>query len=291
VSGSVLLRSVSKEALLKRLDELHELVPLEKFLVMKLGQYADDEGCAAVKIEILAGHMNVSERTVQNKLRSLEANGVICKTGDFRVVGKRAPRRLPVYELLPGEVFKTSPSPALRKGRESAARAVLSGANSSGEAPSPEGPSPEPGFTRMGEAACTPHNERRGPNESANALSGAREGEAEFGSLFAAWSQDAPTAVARPRDRAAWQVAIEVVAPAKLLAAGIRYLAHCRANGERPYSLSAWLRDERFEPWLRPARQLSMPFDREEHAREAAQRIARLKESQGLGTGVQTDRE
>ena len=49
-----------------------DLDPTSKFLLHRLALYADAEGCAWASVPTLAAECNVSERTVQYKMRAME---------------------------------------------------------------------------------------------------------------------------------------------------------------------------------------------------------------------------
>ena len=64
-----------------------------KFLLMRLGAYADADGVAWAYVERLAKEMQTTDRTVQRCLRALEVAKLIERTGGFHH------RNVPYYRL------------------------------------------------------------------------------------------------------------------------------------------------------------------------------------------------
>lgn len=89
-----------KERLLDWVNGQRQLAPTAKFLLYKLAQFADGECCAWATIQVLADAVNISERSVQYKLREFERDGLISKSGRMHRM-RNSTRSVPIYQLAP----------------------------------------------------------------------------------------------------------------------------------------------------------------------------------------------
>lgn len=243
-------RTKPKEALLKWVDAQLHLDVVSKALLHRLALYADAEGRVWAKVPLLASHLNVSERTIQLRLRALEAEGTIATTGDCHVEAGRAPRRVPIYQIAPDEAFETRPSLAALKGRARAA----TGENSSGEESAPQGATGEnsapvgpasgeesaPVFHPNGCSSLHPYNEHRGTEVDAVASTKGDDLEELVDRLIGIWCKNRPAAaradVVRARVREGLQDAIYADGPYERIEAAV--LALLAATDRKP---TVWL--------------------------------------------------
>jgi hypothetical protein len=89
-----------KVDLLKWVEDQLQLDPVSKYILEKLARFADAEGCSWAKIDTLAQTTNCSVRTVQIRLRKLEEDGLIERTGRTHRL-KHSTRSVPIYQLAP----------------------------------------------------------------------------------------------------------------------------------------------------------------------------------------------
>lgn len=246
MSGVSMAGSGVKERLLAWVDSRGELDPVSKFLLYKLAQFADAECCGWAKVKTLAVSVNVSERTVQTRLRDLETAGLIEKTGKEHMTEGKYPRPVPIYRLAPGVAGLDE-----RKiwGAKSAPETDLGCKNS-----------------QFGVQLAAPVYEPKEPTEESDDSSG-RERAGE-GSGFGGQGGDLATVFAQieaayPRiglgfsdQRAAWACLIALaqdgVAVGDLPAAAARYAADpiLRKRDYGPVSLQRWLGEGRYRGWL-----------------------------------------
>jgi len=235
-----------KERLLAWVDDRGELDPVSKFILYKLAQFADAECCGWAKVKTLAVSVNVSERTVQTRLRDLEGAGLIERTGKEHMTEGRYPRPVPIYRLAPGV-----------KGLD---ERKIWGANSAPEA--------DLGCknSRFGVQLAAPVYEPKEPTEESDDSSerardrdargqgGPGQGlEAVFAAIEAAYPQKGLGFTVQEQ---AWAALIRLfetgVDVAALPAAAARYAADpiLKKRDFGPVGLQRWLGEGRYRGWL-----------------------------------------
>lgn len=244
-----------KERLLAWVDDRGELDPVSKFILYKLAQFADAECCGWAKVKTLAVSVNVSERTVQTRLRDLENAGLIERTGKEHMTEGRYPRPVPIYRLAPGV-----------KGLDDR---PIWGANSA--------PETDLGCkdSRFGVQLAAPVYEPKEPTEESDDSSerardrdatgqgGPGRGlEAVFAAIEAAYPQKGLGFTVQEQ---AWAALIRLfetgVDVAALPAAAARYAADpiLKKRDFGPVGLQRWLGEGRYRGWLEPAPQAAEP--------------------------------
>lgn len=223
----------SKENLLEWVERQRELDTTSKYILEKLARFADAECCGWAKIDTLAALVNVSERTIQYRLRLLESLGLIRRSGRVHRL-KNSTREVPIYQLAPDIEGLGAP--------------VGMGAN-----PAPidgDGCKSDGG---MGAAVCTRIG-TEGTEVRADALTVCeRARSAGFDEALAVYPQTGLAVTDFPRARQAWLSVTAEVAPDVLLAAIADYVARDRALAKGDYGAPAfekWLLSERWRAWL-----------------------------------------
>ena len=229
------MSGISKEELLKWVDDQHQLDMGVKFVLAKLAAYADADGVTWSPVAVLAKHINRTERTVQNYLDVLKKQGLIKPTGDTHRL-KDSTRSVPLYQLAADHIAE------LARG-------------SMGEKLSPIDGVWVKKSDGMGEANFTPYEPKEPTlsNDSETCVRAQADDQVSdaFEVAFAAWAEVAPARVARALDWAAWVLVCERVNPADLGRAAKRYLAEgLKADGGRCKALHRWLGQGWFEGWL-----------------------------------------
>ncbi len=217
----------------KWVESQRQLDSVSKYILEKLAVFADPEGCAWAKVDTLALKCNVSDRTVQTRLRKLEAEGLIVNTGRTHRL-RNSTRSVPIYQLAPNEEG-------------------FGIAEGMGENPAPidsHGCKSEGG---MGEAVFTPKEAIRTEGESYDSPMRERARErAAFGDLEAAYPRDGLKVTDR---EAAW---LELCALAdqgveiEQLAACARAMAVDPVIKRRDYgppSMQAWMSRGQYRGW------------------------------------------
>lgn len=210
-----------------------------KELLRLLASFADARGEAWAAIGTLGEEMQLADRRVQYLLRALEAGGFIVRTGRFHH------RNVPFYQLAldrPGELAairaarraaRRTPKPELANG---AKECTVDGANGAVDC------------TPNGALQCTRYS--RDKNSSSDELE-TRARDPHFLALSAAWTDHSPSRVNPQLCDREWPIAAAKVDPARLAAAGLRYLAEAPdAKRLGATSLHRWLAERMFEPWL-----------------------------------------
>lgn len=222
-----------KVDLLRWVAGQRQLDSVSKYILEKLAGFADAECCAWAKVETLAEAVNVSDRTIQTRLRKLEADGLIERTERTHRL-KGSTRSVPIYQLAPEE-------------------AGLGLKVSMGENPAPIGSHGCKSDGGMGEAVFTPKEPTGTEGESYDSPMRERARErAAFGDLEAAY----PRGGLKVTDReAAWQelcILADQGVEIEQLAACARAMAVDPVIKRRDYgppSMQAWLSRGQYRGW------------------------------------------
>jgi hypothetical protein len=233
-------RVAPKDQLLDWVDAQVDIDTVSKFILMKLAQYADAHGRAWSKIKTLAAHCNVSDRTVQGRLRSLAATGLIRATGDHHSCDDEGHQRVPFYEIAPGREFRVRESAAARRASKRQAANSAPGANLA--------PLNGANFTPPVQLPAPPREPRgtySSEDESARATLEA------FDRVFAKWTERGPGSTSYAAAQREWLELAEGWGVARLEAAAMAYLRWSSdARGREPKALQYWLRDLDFKATL-----------------------------------------
>lgn len=223
-----------KNKLLDWVDDQLQLDPTSKFILLKLALFADAENVGWAMVSVLAKGCNVSERTVQNKLKMLKEEGYIEPTGGFHTTSGKYPREVPLYRLAPRDP---------RFGE-----AGFSGAEFA----------PEPALGCKSDALrvqlVAPHKEPIEPTSGAIAPSErVREREAQFIELEAAIPKEMLGSTVRAKAWRVWnRLAADGVDLAKVIEAGRRMDADPKIR-KRDFTLPGlerWLDEGRYRAWM-----------------------------------------
>ena len=225
---------------MKWVDDQVQLDMGVKFVLAKLASYADGEGVSWSPIAILAKHINRTERTVQNYLAQLKADGLIADTGEVHRL-KDSTRSVPKYQLAPELLAADSEALAASKADASMGEkfSPIDGVwvkKSRGMG--------ETDFTRIDLKDLTLSDES-GAGARAQAVS------QHFEVVAVLWIAAAPARFAREPAWTAWMAACEHHDPADLVRAARRYLVEgVKVDGGRVKALARWLSDGWFEGFL-----------------------------------------
>jgi hypothetical protein len=227
-----------KDELLAWVNGQFQLDVTSKFILYRLAQFADADCCAWSEVATLAKAVNVSERTIQYRLRDMEAEGLLEDTGRKHTLEfSKNGRKVPIYQVAPGIVgLDRSARPAESMGAKSAPI--------DGDGCKIDGV--------MGASCCTPIEPIR--TEGAYApTAGAREIDPEgFGEAFEAYPIDGLKRTNVPEARAAWVVVAAEAGVAELVAAVKAFRADpALAKGDfGAPGLHRWLGEERWRAYV-----------------------------------------
>lgn len=244
---------MSKNKLLDWVDEQAQLDTVSKYILDKLARYADADCCAWAKVATLAGYVNKSERTVQQRLRLMQEQGLLKDTGrTHRLEGST--RSVPVYQMAPDVegLGKRSKGPD-SMGAKSAPIAAHGCRNDGGMG--------EAVFTRIEPRNLEQSNDcsERGREREDSGSEGQGEGldVAALERLFAQVEAAYPRLGLGFSDRSmAWRAFLDLagqgVDVAQLPGAAARYAADpvLRKRDFGPVSLQRWLSEGRYRAWM-----------------------------------------
>lgn len=211
-----------------------------KQTLVHLASYVDVTGVGWAAVPVLALEMDVSERSVQRGLRTLEAGGLIAKTGASH---KYMGRLIPFYAL------------ALDTGHANTSRRMRAEAAARGDRVSPQGRAPGDRVSPGDVAFVTPPGDTgvtqigKGITQGFKPSASVRASEA----AGKAWAAKAPERVAPKRVEASWLAAVERSRESddRLLSAVRACVARDPDFGrDRAMNLDRWLDEDRFMAWL-----------------------------------------
>jgi hypothetical protein len=219
-----------KDQLLAWATDQQQLDVASKFVLYRLAQFADGECCAWAKVDTLAFAVNVSARTIQYRLRDLEAAGLIRRTERVhRLEGST--RTVPIYQVAP-----EAEGLGLRQSMGAKSAPI-----------DPHGCRIEGG---MGAKGLHPHKELTGTEDpSGEGSMRAGEREALFGRLEAAFAKRGLGFTHRER---AWGVFGELLDEGldaeRLILAAAAYAADPSVK-RKDLGLDHWLADRKYRGW------------------------------------------
>ena len=222
-----------------------------KQTLVHLASYVDVTGVGWAAVPVLALEMDVSERSVQRGLRTLEAGGLIAKTGASH---KYMGRLIPFYAL------------ALDTGHANTSRRMRAEAAARGDRVSPQGRAPGDTVSPQD----VPPGDRVSPGDVAFVTPPGDTGVTQIGKGITqglkpsasvraseaagkAWAAKAPERVAPKRVEASWLAAVERSRESddRLLSAVRACVARDPDFGrDRAMNLDRWLDEDRFMAWL-----------------------------------------
>lgn len=226
------------------------VTPTMNHILLVLANYANEDMQCWVSVRRLRAVTNLSERGVQVQIGALERVGLLKREARQRPGGSATTNLI----TLTFSAFDQGANPPAPDAGAPAPRAPPPPHQVRGD-PAPRAPLtsfdplPEP----LG--ADAPKTCAREPISIDGSVGAAEplapDAVVAFEALFVAWRDKRPGRLSRPKSLAAWRIAAAKVDPARIVAAGVRYLAEdeqVRRLG--PQDLHRWLEEDRWEPWL-----------------------------------------